>query len=249
MEQISKRKSLSLSDFGLNGVFQAAMSVKDVSLDFACFGLDMDGKLSDERYMTFFNQPESPCGGIQLCQLMNDTAGFSFKLNQLPESIERIVIAVSIEGNKDMSQLQSGYLSLISWDKEFTRFPFQGSDLADKKTVILAEIYRKNVRWPAGRSWHVSAVMQGFLGGLDALVQHFGGSVVPDTAAADVLPSGVIPPEIVDFLGLSIGTHTDAYLRQLALFAAQHTQVKRHADRLEAMLEKLQGWGPINSHK
>ena len=30
------------------------------TIDFSCFGVDSAGKLSDERYMTFFNQPQSP---------------------------------------------------------------------------------------------------------------------------------------------------------------------------------------------
>ena len=30
------------------------------TIDFSCFGVDAAGKLSDERYMTFFNQPQSP---------------------------------------------------------------------------------------------------------------------------------------------------------------------------------------------
>jgi stress response protein SCP2 len=30
-------------------------------LDIASFGLDPQYKLSDERYMTFYNQPKTPC--------------------------------------------------------------------------------------------------------------------------------------------------------------------------------------------
>ncbi len=32
-----------------------------LTLDLACFGLDAQGKLSDDRYMVFFNQPQTPC--------------------------------------------------------------------------------------------------------------------------------------------------------------------------------------------
>lgn len=250
MEQISKGKSLSLAEFALNGIFQAALSVKGIALDFASFGLDIDGKLSDERYMTFFNQTETPCGGIKLCQFPDKAAGFAFNLNQLPISIERIVIAASIDGNGPVSQLRSGYFSLMDAGSEFIRFSLQGSDFSDEKTVILAEIYRTQVLWPVGgRDWRFKAINQGFIGGLPALVQHYGASVVesalpasvPDAATTDALPSCGIPPGIVDFLGLSIGTHTDIYLRQLALHAAQHIQARRHTDRLETMFEQMQG--------
>ena len=30
-------------------------------IDFVCFGVDAHGKLSDDRYMVFFNQPATPC--------------------------------------------------------------------------------------------------------------------------------------------------------------------------------------------
>ena len=36
------------------------------SVDFACFGLDDQQRLSDDRYMIFYNQPNSPCGGVKL---------------------------------------------------------------------------------------------------------------------------------------------------------------------------------------
>ena len=34
--------------------------------DLASFGLDAQYKLSDERYMTFYNQPKTPCQAVQL---------------------------------------------------------------------------------------------------------------------------------------------------------------------------------------
>ena len=36
------------------------------ALDVSCFGVDSVGKLSDERYMTFYNQPKTPCQAVQL---------------------------------------------------------------------------------------------------------------------------------------------------------------------------------------
>ncbi len=35
-------------------------------IDYVCFGVDAAGKLSDDRYMIFFNQPHSPCNSIAL---------------------------------------------------------------------------------------------------------------------------------------------------------------------------------------
>ena len=35
------------------------------SVDVSCFGLDSRGHLSDDRYMTFYNQPTSPCSSVR----------------------------------------------------------------------------------------------------------------------------------------------------------------------------------------
>ena len=32
--------------------------------DYCCFGIDAAGKLSDDRYMVFYNQPQSPEGAV-----------------------------------------------------------------------------------------------------------------------------------------------------------------------------------------
>ena len=46
-------------------VQSAAISV----FDFVCFGLDAGGKLSDDRFMVFFNQKTAPADAIQLSEL------------------------------------------------------------------------------------------------------------------------------------------------------------------------------------
>jgi stress response protein SCP2 len=52
-----------LRDLIPTGNFRVGLAVHGLTVDFACFGLDTAGKLADERYMTFFNQPRSPCNG------------------------------------------------------------------------------------------------------------------------------------------------------------------------------------------
>ena len=46
--------------------------VSPLTIDVSCFGVDGQGKLSDERYMTFFNQPQSPCGGVKFVNNPNN---------------------------------------------------------------------------------------------------------------------------------------------------------------------------------
>jgi stress response protein SCP2 len=146
------------------------------SVDFACFGLDVQQKLSDERYMTFYNQPESPCSGVKLLAAEQDTARFLCKLAALPSSIDRLVFTAALNDTQIMRNMQSGYLRFIIGNQEVAQFAFAGTDFQDEKALMLGEIYRKD------NGWRFSATGQGFNGGLAALVNHFGGNVAEDTA-------------------------------------------------------------------
>lgn len=148
------------------------------ALDFACFAIDAAGKLVDERYMTFFNQPTSPCGGVELTRRGSAVDGFVFRLALLPPKVERVVITASIDGGGAMSQLAQGHLGLHGAEGEFARFTFTGQDFAQEQALMLGEFYRRD------EGWRFMAVGQGFNGGLPALVRHFGADVAPDAAPA-----------------------------------------------------------------
>ena len=81
-----------------------------LAIDFSCFGLDVNGKLSNDRYMTFFNQPSTPCGGVSLNTPVGDNAGFTIVLQKLPDAISRLIVTAAIDGNGTMSQLTSSYI-------------------------------------------------------------------------------------------------------------------------------------------
>jgi len=172
--------------------FQVAVkSVGALVVDFSCFGLDAASKLSDERYMTFFNQPKTPCGGVEIVQSsQGDSSTFQLNLAKLPATIDRLVITAAIDGTGTMSQLRDGcYLRFLANGQESSRFSFSGQDFAAEKALMVGEFYRKN------GEWRFCAIAQGFNGGLDALVKHFGGDVAPPSAvppAKDVVK--VEPP-------------------------------------------------------
>ncbi len=144
-------------------------------VDFACFGLDSQQKLSDDAYMTFFNQPKTPCGAVELSTPTGDLLGFSCQLAKLPAKIDRLVFTAAIDGATSMGQIQQGYLRFLIGNQEVARFAFSGTDFQDEKAVMLGEIYRKD------GAWRFSAVGQGFNGGMAALVKYFGGEVAEET--------------------------------------------------------------------
>ena len=188
MKQLSRGERLALASYTPDGAVQAGLSAQGLALDFACFGLDAGGKLVEERYMTFFNQPQSPCGGVRVGAVGADRDGFVFQLGRLPASVERVTITASIDGGGTMAQLQAGSLRLVNAQGEFARFDFSGRDFAAEQAVMLGEFYRKD------GGWRVMAVGQGFNGGLAALVTHFGADVA-DTAAPVSPPAPPPPPK------------------------------------------------------
>jgi tellurite resistance protein TerA len=153
-----------------------AVNAPGLTLDFACFGLDAQGRLADDRYMTFFNQPTTPCGGVRLDTPAGDAAGFAVDLGKLPASIERLTLTAALDGAGSMSRIGSGHVRFLDAGREVGRFAFSGADFADERALMLLEIYRKDGVWRA------NALGQGFNGGLAALVGHFGGTV------ADTVP-------------------------------------------------------------
>ena len=145
-------------------------------LDFSCFGLDSSGKLSDERYMTFFNQPQTPCGAVQISSNAHNKTRFQIDLPRLPQSIDKLVLTASIDGSHTMAQIQHGILQ-INDPSPTAEFRLQPQHFNAEKALMVAEFYRKD------GIWRFAAVGQGFNGGLAALVTFFGGDVADDSAA------------------------------------------------------------------
>jgi stress response protein SCP2 len=189
MDMIRGQK-VKLADITANGAdFKLELQLAaPFTLDISCFGVDAAGKLSDERYMTFFNQPESPCGAVKLLQNQPQQTVFQIQLGKLPGSIDKLVFTAAIDGAGTMSVLQHSVVRIIDGQTRCT-FSFSGSDFQAERALMIAEIYRKD------GIWRMAAVGQGFNGGLDALVKHFGGEVASPSAVPAAIPAQPAPVE------------------------------------------------------
>ncbi|WP_345696808.1 TerD family protein [Kitasatospora terrestris] len=162
--------------------------------DISCFGLDADERLSDDRYFIFFNQPESPESAIRLLGGQGgDSESFRVALDQVPASIHKLSLTATIDGDGQMSQVASGYVRVVAGGTEVGRYAFTGAEFSTERAVMLADLYRRN------GEWRFAAVGQGFDGGLQALLENFGGEVLEDEAgdaggAATAEPQAVQPP-------------------------------------------------------
>lgn len=169
-----------LADLGTGHVFNVDVEIaaNGASVDVSCFGLDANDKLSDDRYMVFYNQLASPEGAVRL-DLGGGRARFAVNLDQLPASIAKLVFVAAIDGAATMRTLGASALSLGS----AVRFPWSGADFGDEKALIVAEIYRRDGQWRFG------AVGQGFNGGLSALLANFGGTEAGSSTPAAPKPA------------------------------------------------------------
>lgn len=190
MTTYSRGQKGKLADLGSGHVFNVDLEIaaNGASVDVSCFGLDANDKLSDDRYMVFYNQLASPEGAVRLNQSPG-RASFAVNLDQLPASIAKLVFVAAIDGAASMRTLGASSLTLGS----ALRFPWSGADFGDEKAVIVAELYRRDGQWRFG------AVGQGFAGGLSTLLAHFGGaeagsSSKPATPAPTPMPTPTPAP-------------------------------------------------------
>ncbi|MBA4115364.1 MAG: TerD family protein, partial [Rubrobacter sp.] len=188
MREFARGQKSKLSDLTSATELTVSLDVQAAGspdFDISCFGVDADGKLSDDRYFVFYNQKQSPEGEIEALGAQNgDREAFRVNLAILPQKVQKLVFTVTLDGAGTMSQVSRGHLRLLSNGSEVARFPFTGADFSQEKAVIVGEIYRKDV-------WRFAAVGQGFNGGLSALLQHFGGQEIEDTA---LTPPPPVPP-------------------------------------------------------
>jgi tellurite resistance protein TerA len=185
MSMMERGQKARLEDIGCDSSFsvQVAIAAGGPTIDVACFGLDSESTLADERYMVFFNQPAAPENAIRL-ESSGNTSTFHIDVSKLPEAVERLVLAASIDGDGTMKQLGASSVSLGTG-----RFAFSGTDFDTEKAVIVGEIYRRDGGWRFG------AVGQGFAGGLSALLAYFGGTeeASADAPVAPVAPAAPAP--------------------------------------------------------
>jgi tellurite resistance protein TerA len=170
-----------LADLGLGSAFTVEIDIDapGFTVDVSCFGLDGADKLSDDRYMVFYNQLSSPADAVRLT-LGGGPARFQLNLDALPQSVAKLVFVAAIDGAQTMRAIGSSKLTVGG----ALHFPWSGADFGDEKAVIVAELYRRDGGWRFG------AVGQGFNGGLAALLKHFGGT---EAAPAPSTPSPSTP--------------------------------------------------------
>ena len=215
--------------FDLNRDVEVLMKIAGPAVyDFCCFGVDKDSKLSDDRYMIFYNQTNSPKNEINY-QMSHNEAKFVLRLNELPDSIQKLIFTVSIDGNGTMGEIETHDLIISQHGHEEGRVSFAGSDFKQEKAIISIEIYRKG-------DWRFNIVAQGFNGGLDVLLNHYGGEQIEqkeDKSLKKTKPNQEYKPSVVDE---SIQQKSE----KISLKKGQKISLTKKADNKPIIIEN--GW-------
>ncbi|AGX87438.1 DNA translocase FtsK [Candidatus Symbiobacter mobilis] len=186
--ELQKGQRISLAQvLDLHQPFVVGMQtpVPQGEVDGACFGLDGNGRVADERYVTYYNQPMTPCGGVQLASPRGDQEGFELLLDAVPAHIVRFLFVMTVDDESSFADMRGGHARLLQGDCVTAIFRLDGAALAGEKALILLEIYRKDA------DWRVAAVGQGFAGGMADLVTEFGIQAQSSDASVTSPP---IPP-------------------------------------------------------
>lgn len=175
--ELQKGQKVKLSDLHTAGPVRISTSVRinGGEADITCFGVDGAGKLSDDRYFVFYNQTASPEGAISM-QPGSETV-FTVDVDRLPDQIQKLVVTVAADGGALMKDISEGVISLQGSGGS-ADYRFSGSGFQAEKALILCELYRKD------GIWRYSVVASGFNGGLEALLNHFGGQAVQPSQPA-----------------------------------------------------------------
>lgn len=169
--------------FNLNQPLTIKLQIEGAATyDFCCFGVDSDNKLSDDRYMIFYNQLSAPNGEI-IGKEIPSGMEFTINLNALPATIQKLVFTGSIDSAGTMGEISSHKIFI----GDDISAEFKGGDFEKEKAITSLEIYRKN-------GWRFNIVARGFNGGLDALLAFYGGEQSDNDASTPTQEKVSEPP-------------------------------------------------------
>ena len=177
MTQLQRGEKRNLADLMDGAASRLEVTLRhDLSgADVSVFGLNIDRRLQDDRYFVFYNQLSSPGGEVTLTrQPWGGT--FQIALDRLPASVRRLMFVVTHESRpfSDLGTLEWTLGDLTGSTQ--ASLELRGRDFSTERAVMVAEVYEH------GGGWRAANVGQGFSGGLDALLIHFGGE---DSGAED----------------------------------------------------------------
>ncbi len=189
--QLQRGQRSKITDLGLEQQFVVVLEMvgNNLAFDTACFGLDAQERLSNDAYMVFYNQAASPDHAIIFSAAREQL--YTINLAVLSNSIQKLVFTITAPEPYSLTSIEQGNIIIRHTNgTEVARYAFTGKDFTAEKAVMGLELYIKD------SVWRLHACGQGFAGGLDALVTHFGGEVAAPAPVAPVAAPPAPPPPV-----------------------------------------------------
>ncbi|ABK62582.1 MULTISPECIES: TerD family protein [Clostridium] len=151
----------------------------DFDLDASAFLVGANGRVNRDEDFVFYNNLEHSSGSVihtgdnRTGEGDGDDESIVIDFSKVPESIEKIAIAVTIydaEGRRqNFGQVSNAFVRLVNKEngEEILRYDLS-EDFSIETALVFCEIYRYN------GEWKFSAVGSGFQGGLAALCKNYG---------------------------------------------------------------------------
>jgi tellurium resistance protein TerD len=156
----------------------------DFDLDASALLVGANDKVLSDEHFVFFNNLVSPDGSVEhsgdnLTGGSGDVDDEQIKVNLMavPQTVERVVIAVSIydaESRKqNFGQVRNAFIRVVNQedDRVITRYDLS-EDASTETAMIFGELYRRDA------DWKFRAVGEGYTTGLAGIAREFGVDVV-----------------------------------------------------------------------
>lgn len=180
MKTMNPGEKCPISDVTTDRLIRVSVTHSPADIDIAAFGLNVERRIGDDRYVVLFSNERSPEGAISFQKSSGSTI-IAVDLDRLPADIARVSITAT---HDEIALRQATALSAdVAGGVMIDARPMLGNE----KAIMLLDLYRH------GGDWRLGAIVQGFNGGLAALVEHFGGDVAADEEPAAQVPASPPP--------------------------------------------------------
>jgi tellurium resistance protein TerD len=154
----------------------------DFDLDASALMVDANAKILGDTYFVFFNNLNSPDGSVQHMgdNLTGEGEGddevIKVHLDQVPATVDKIVVAVSIYDaetrGQSFGQVRNAYIRIVNEadGSEIARYDLS-EDASNETAMVFGEVYRNSAEWK------FRAVGQGYSSGLSGIARDFGVNV------------------------------------------------------------------------
>jgi tellurite resistance protein TerA len=172
------------------------------ALNALCFAVDAAGQVPGDEWLVFVRNPQAPGGVIHLLSSAEGRAAYSVMLDELPATIQRCVFAATLEQGA-FRELRGATLGVKADSGDPLAFRLE--EAADEQALIFAELYRHS------SAWKLRAIGQGFTGGFQPLVEHFGVTLKPIDAGQNRTPRPppTAPPAVAPSSPEQVGGNPD----------------------------------------